>query len=96
MNIEEVKQKTAPIFKQYGVRRAAVFGSIARGTQGPHSDTDLLIELQEPLGLLTFAKLNYTLDDVLKKKLTLLKAATLNPHKKNNILQDLVYIYRQE
>ena len=68
MNIQEVKEKTTPIFKQFGVRRAAVFGSVARGEDKPNSDVDLLIELDQPLGLLTYARLNYTLEDALQKK----------------------------
>jgi predicted nucleotidyltransferase len=68
MNIEEIKQKTTPIFQQYGVRRAAIFGSVAKGNAGPQSDIDVLIETGQPLGLLTYARLNYTLEDALQKK----------------------------
>ena len=37
----------APVFDAWPVRRAWLFGSVARGTQGPQSDVDLLIELEE-------------------------------------------------
>ncbi len=37
---------------RYGIRRLAVFGSRARGSPGPDSDIDILVELGEkPLGL---------------------------------------------
>lgn len=93
MNIEEIKHKTHSIFKQYGVRRAAVFGSVAKGTDGPKSDIDVLIELREPLGLLTYAKLNYTLEDALQKKVDLVKHTAIKPAFRDSVLENLVYIY---
>ena len=65
MNIKEVRQKTTPLFKKYGVTRASVFGSVARGEAKVGSDIDILIELKQPLGLFKFARLNYQLEDVL-------------------------------
>lgn len=93
MDIQEIKDKTAPIFKQYGVRRAAVFGSVAKGNAGPQSDVDVLIEIDQPLGLLTYARLNYTLEDVLQKKVDLVKKNAIKPAFKDSILENLVYIY---
>jgi len=34
--------------RKYGVLSIGLFGSYAKGTQGPESDVDLLIELTEP------------------------------------------------
>jgi len=93
MTIEEIKEKTTPIFKQYGVIRAAVFGSVAKGTDSADSDVDLLIELEQPLGLMTYARLNYTLEDVLGKKVDLVKSTALKPVFKEKILKDSIYIY---
>lgn len=95
MNIQEIRDKTAPIFKQYGVRRAAVFGSVAKGLAEPDSDVDVLIELEQPLGLLTYARLNYTLEDALQKKVDLIKSTAIKPAFKDSILKNLVYIYGQ-
>ena len=38
-----------------GVRRAAVFGSVARGEAGPASDVDIMIDLDPDAGLDVFA-----------------------------------------
>jgi len=38
-----------------GVRRAAVFGSVARGEAGPQSDVDILVELDPDRRLDVFA-----------------------------------------
>jgi predicted nucleotidyltransferase len=34
--------------KEFGVLSIGLFGSYAKGTQGPKSDVDLLVELEEP------------------------------------------------
>lgn len=93
MNIEEIKRKITPVLDLYGVKRAAVFGSAARGEAKPDSDIDILVELREPLGLLKFAKLNYTLEDALEKKVDLIKSTAIKPSFRDNILKSAVYIY---
>ena len=42
--IDELK-KHEPELRQKGVNHVALFGSYARGQQGPFSDIDILIEL---------------------------------------------------
>ena len=42
-------RKEKPFLKRkFGVLSIGLFGSYAKGTQGPESDVDLLIELSEP------------------------------------------------
>lgn len=43
-DIDEIKSRLAPVFRQYGVRRAVLFGSYARGEARPASDVDLLVD----------------------------------------------------
>jgi len=93
MNIEEIKQKITPILSRYGVKRAAVFGSVALKKARPDSDVDILIELDEPLGLFKLARLNYTLEDALGKKVDLVKSNAIKPAFKDNILNSAIYIY---
>ncbi len=42
--INEIRKKTEPIAKKYGVRRVSLFGSYARGTANESSDVDLYID----------------------------------------------------
>lgn len=90
MNIEEIKLKISPILARYGVKKAAVFGSVVRGEAGPDSDVDILIELEEPLGLFKLARLNYTLEDALGKKVDLVKNTAIKPSFKDNILKTAI------
>jgi predicted nucleotidyltransferase len=47
LDVNLVAASVAPVFDAWPVRRAWLFGSVARGTQGPQSDVDLLVELEE-------------------------------------------------
>jgi predicted nucleotidyltransferase len=38
--------------EQYGVNALGVFGSFVRGHQDKNSDVDILVEFNEPIGLL--------------------------------------------
>ena len=42
--ISEIKNKTTPIAKAYGIGRMSLFGSYARGEAKDNSDVDLYIE----------------------------------------------------
>ena len=42
-SIDEIKRKTIPIAKQYGVHHMGLFGSYARGEATIDSDVDILI-----------------------------------------------------
>lgn len=50
--IATLRQHRPELQSRYGVRRLAVFGSYARGEQGPNSDIDILVTLgDKPLGM---------------------------------------------
>lgn len=50
-SIEEIKNKLEPIFKKYGLKKAAVFGSYARKEAHNNSDVDLLVLLDDTFEL---------------------------------------------
>jgi len=41
---EKVAKILRPVFERYNVRRAVLFGSIAKGTNDENSDVDLLVD----------------------------------------------------
>ena len=42
--VEQVRERLTPVFDAYGVRRAVLFGSVAKGTATENSDVDLLVD----------------------------------------------------
>jgi len=51
--------------RKYGARRVRVFGSVRRGTAGPHSDVDLLVDRLPGASLLDVARLETELSRLL-------------------------------
>ncbi|WP_165248966.1 nucleotidyltransferase family protein [Adlercreutzia sp. ZJ141] len=47
---DDITTAVAQVAPKYGVRRAHLFGSYARGDACAESDVDLVIELEKPLG----------------------------------------------
>ena len=93
MNIDEVKQKVTPIFRQYGVQRASVFGSVARGEDRPNSDVDFLVRLQRPVGFFKLSALEDSLEQRLQRPVDVVEEEGLSRHMKPYISKDLVTIY---
>lgn len=95
MTIETLKEKTAPIFKEHGVIKAAVFGSVARGGDRDESDLDLLVAVRRPYGLVQFVALKRRLEAVLKKSVDVVDYGAIKPAFEKNILKDAAIIYEQ-
>ncbi len=92
MSIAEVKQKAVPVLKRYGARRAAVFGSMARGEDTSESDVDLLVELDDSVGLLEFIGLKQELEQTLGRTVDLVEFDVLKPLLRARVLQEQVPI----
>lgn len=63
--IGEIRDRILPLLVRHGVRRAAVFGSRARGDDRPDSDLDLLVEFEEDRSLLDLVGLRLDVQELL-------------------------------
>ncbi len=79
MSLREINEEIAPILSAYGVTRAGVFGSVARGTDRPDSDLDLLIELREPVGVFRLVALKQELEECLGRPVDVVVREALDP-----------------
>ena len=67
-DVLKILERELPYLREkYGVVKIALFGSFAKGTAKEQSDVDLLVELEEPLGL-EFVALADHLESVLGRK----------------------------
>ncbi len=96
---DELREKILPVLLPYGVRRVAVFGSFARGEHTPASDLDILVELEEPrkqpLGLLTWMRLERELSEAIGRKVDLVSKSGLRRHIRSAIEPELVMLYEK-
>lgn len=86
MSLDQIKKKVAPILKEEGATRAALFGSVVRGEATEKSDIDILVDLPREKSLFDFAGLQLKLEEALGKKIDLVEYSTIKPRLKAYIL----------
>ena len=94
MQINEVTEKITPILREYGIKKASVFGSVSRGDARSDSDVDLLVELGTgSMGLIKFIGLKHKLEDSSGKDVDLVTEGNINRHLEPYIRPELKTIY---
>jgi predicted nucleotidyltransferase len=86
--LERLREKVAPILRRLGVRRASVFGSLARGEGDEESDVDLLVELEPGRSLLDLAELKVELEEVLGRRVDVITYDSLHPLLRDRVLRE--------
>lgn len=91
--IEQIKKLTQPVFKRYRIKRAGVFGSVARGESREGSDVDILVDMDLSYDLLDFIKFRQELESSLNRKVDVVEYKAIKPMIRENILNSEVLIY---
>jgi hypothetical protein len=76
--------------KKFGVRSISIFGSVARKQVRKHSDVDLLVDFDRPIGLFEFARLKLYLEELLARKVDLVTPEALRKEFRENILREAI------
>ena len=90
--IEKLKVAIVPSLREAGVKRSAVFGSLARDEYTSDSDVDLLIEMDKDKSLLDFIALKNKLEEMLEKQVDLVEYKAIKPRLKAKILKEQISI----
>jgi len=77
---------------QLGVRRLALFGSVARDTAGPGSDIDFLVEFSGKPTFDAYMELKFALEDWLNCGVDIVTVFALKPRLAENIDRDAVRV----
>jgi len=93
VNVLEIQNKISPVLKEYGVKRASVFGSVARGEDSPKSDIDIMISLGKPMGMFAYMGLIREIETRLERKVDLVTENSINKFVRPYIQSDLKTIY---
>jgi len=76
--------------RQRGAHNVRVFGSVARGEDTPASDIDLLVDLDDGVGLFALAGLGGELSDLLHVEVDVVPADMLKPTVANAVLAEAI------
>ena len=91
-NVKEISEKAIPILHRAGVKKAAIFGSFARGEERKDSDIDLLIDFPEGKSLLDFIGLQNELEESLGRSVDLGEVGTLKPRLRPYVAREQIKI----
>lgn len=91
-DLDQIKKKAAPILKQKGATRAALFGSVVRGETTEDSDIDILVDLPRGKSLFDLAVLQMKLTEALGREVDVITYNSINPLLKDYILKDQLQI----
>ena len=95
IELKQLKEKVTPIFEKYGVIRAGVFGSFARGETTKKSDIDFLIKFGPRTSLFDLGGMKIDLEEKLKKEVDLVSVRAVNKRLKPYIMADLINFYEK-
>lgn len=90
MKLENVKKEVQPVLTEHDVKKADLFGSLARGDSDQESDIDILIEFnnKEEKTLLDLASLKNDLEEKLGKEVDVVTYDSLNSLIKDKVLEE--------
>jgi len=91
--ITEIKDKITGTAQHYGIQKAYLFGSYARGEAGNNSDIDICIEKGKIRTLFELSGFCLDLEEVLGNKVDLVTTTGLSENFRERIEKDMVLIY---
>ena len=94
---DETKEKIDELCRRNKVRELRIFGSRARGDNGPESDYDLLVDFTPDSGvsLLEFSRMQIDLQALLGNKVDLVPKNGLKPRIRESVLSEAQLIYAE-
>ena len=92
-SIATIKKKALPLLKKHAVKRAAIFGSFARGTAKSRSDIDFLIEYKgNSKTIFDFVDLKQDLEEIFERKIDIITYNSIYWRIRDRILAEQVII----
>ena len=93
--INEIKEKTVPIAKEYGIKSMSLFGSYARGDAYDKSDVDIFIDKGKMRSLISYYMFVQELEKVLNCHVDVVTTGIEDKEFLQQIMIDGVLIYEE-
>ena len=92
-SVTEIKNKITGTARQYGIQKAYLFGSYARGEAGLDSDIDICIEKGKIRTLFELSGFCQDLEETLGNKVDVITTSGLSADFREQIEKDMILIY---
>src|SRR5947199_4288845 len=91
----ETLRRSETALRARGVRRAALFGSVARGENRPGSDIDIMVEIdpQAHITVFDYVGLKEYIADLFDGPVDVVSRDGLKPHIRPDVMDDAVYAF---
>ncbi|MBI2236633.1 MAG: nucleotidyltransferase family protein [Magnetospirillum sp.] len=86
--LDEKRDEILRLAALHGAGQVRVFGSVARGDDGPDSDIDLLVHMDDERSLLDLIGFRLDLREVVGCKVDVLSDGGLSPYMRDDILSE--------
>jgi predicted nucleotidyltransferase len=90
--LEQYKKLILPVLERYFIKRAAIFGSFAKGNTNANSDVDLLIEPAKGFTIFKLLKLEQEISSLTNRKVDLVEYDALKPSIRDEVLLSAITI----
>ncbi len=84
------RREVLDVATAHGITNVRVFGSVARGTERPDSDLDLLVDLPPGVGLIGLGRAREAVERIVGAKVDLIPASGLKPDVAARAIAELV------
>jgi predicted nucleotidyltransferase len=90
--LKKYQQLILPLLNRYAIKRAAIFGSAAKGNMTIDSDVDLLIEGGSDFTLFKLLKLEEEISEIIKRKVDLVEFSAIKSSMRDEVLLSAITI----
>ena len=88
--IKSRREEILEIAEKYGARNVRVFGSVARGEEGPESDVDIIVEMEKGSSLLDIIAIKQDIEELLGRKVDVVTESSISPYIRTEVLKEAV------
>lgn len=88
----QLRNMQRELSERFHVRRIGIFGSYSRQKQTNESDLDLVVEFDQPIGMMAFVHLKNLISDRLAIKVDLVTPEGLHPLIRDQVMHEVVYV----
>ena len=95
--VQQIQSLLTPVFSEYRIRKAVLFGSYAKGLAQERSDIDLLVSIDKSahIGLMAFSDLVNQLEQAAGRPVDLVPEESLKPYARPSVDKDKYLVYER-